>query len=273
MLNTEKRNPATMHLDQMNATQIVQVMNEENAKAVESLVPVYPQIAQAIDAIAEAFAQGGRLIYMGAGTSGRLCVADAAECPPTFGVSREQVVGICAGGIQTLIHASENIEDDPDEGIRELQDRGLTPKDVVVGISASGGAAYVCNAITFAREMGCVTVGITSNPGSRLGQLAAIDISPDTGAEVLTGSTRLKAGNAQKMILNMLSTGAMVRSGHVYENMMVNLRPTNIKLKARVIRIVREITGYEEDRAVALLEQGNWVIKEALQLWKKEGQL
>ena len=270
MLNTEKRNPNTMHLDQMDAMQIVQVMNEENAKSVESLVPVFPQIAQAIDAITEAFSQGGRLIYMGAGTSGRLCVIDAAECPPTFGVSREQVVGICAGGLKTMVQASENSEDDPEEGIRELTDRGLTSKDVVVGISASGGAAYVRNAIVHAKNLGCVTVGITSNPGSKLGQLADIDISPDTGAEVLTGSTRLKAGNAQKMILNMLSTGAMVRSGHVYENMMVNLRPTNIKLKARVIRIVREITGYEESQAVTLLENGNWVIKDALRLWKED---
>ena len=272
MLNTEKRNPNTVHLDQMDALQIVQVMNEENANAVKSLEAVYPQIAAAIDAIAGAFSQGGRLIYMGAGTSGRLCVADAAECPPTFGVSRDQVIGICAGGIQTLIHASENIEDDPEEGIRELKARDLNANDVVVGISASGGAAYVCNAITYARSLDCVTVAITSNPGSKLGGLAQIDISPDTGAEVLTGSTRLKAGNAQKMILNMLSTGAMVRSGHVYENMMINLKPTNIKLRARVIRIVREITGYKEEQTVALLEQGNWVIKDALRLWKEGDQ-
>lgn len=271
MLNTERRNPNTMHLDQMDALQIVQVMNEENANAVKALEPVYPQIAEAIDAIAAAFARGGRLIYIGAGTSGRLCVADAAECPPTFGVSRDQVVGICAGGIETLIHASENIEDDPDEGIRELKDRKLNSNDVVVGISASGGAAYVCNAITYAKGSGCVTVAITSNPGSRLGKLAQIDISPDTGAEVLTGSTRLKAGNAQKMILNMLSTGAMVRSGHVYENMMINLKPTNIKLRARVVRIVQEITDYPEEQAISLLQQSNWVIKDAIRLWKEAG--
>ena len=270
MLNTEKRNPKTMHLDQMDPLQIVQAMNEENANAVKSLEPVYPQIATAIDTIAKAFSKGGRLFYMGAGTSGRLCVADAAECPPTFGVSRDQVIGICAGGIKTLIHASENIEDDPEEGIQELKDRNLNSNDVVVGISASGGAAYVCNAITYAKELGCETIAVTCNPGSRLGSLAKIDISPDTGAEVLTGSTRLKAGNAQKMILNMLSTGAMVRSGHVYENLMINLKPTNIKLRARVVRIVREITDYDEEKAISLLEQSNWIIKDAIKLWKKE---
>jgi N-acetylmuramic acid 6-phosphate etherase len=141
---------------------------------------------------------------------------------------------------------------------------------VVVGISASGGAAYVCNALVYAKSLGCVTVGITSNSGSKLDRLADIAISPNTGAEVLTGSTRLKAGNAQKMILNMLSTGAMVRSGHVYENMMINLKPTNIKLRGRVIRIVREITGCEEAEAIALLEQGNWVIRDALRIWKAQ---
>lgn len=270
MINTEKRNPNTMHLDQMSALQIVQAMNQENAYSVSCLEGCYTQIAQAIDAIANAFSKGGRLIYMGAGTSGRLGVLDASECPPTFGVDYDQVIGICAGGIKCLVRASENIEDDPQDGIRELQERQLTADDVVVGISASGGAAYVCNAVSYARELGCVTVAITSNPGSKLGQLAAIDISADTGPEVLTGSTRLKAGNAQKMILNMLSTGAMVRSGHVYENMMINLKPTNIKLRARVIRIFREITGCTEEEAVALLDRGNWVIRDAIQLWKKE---
>ena len=269
MLNTERRNPNTMHLDQMDALQIVQVMNEENANAVKALESVYPQIAEAIDAIAAAFARGGRLIYMGAGTSGRLCVADAAECPPTFGVSRDQVVGICAGGIETLIHASENIEDDPEEGIRELKDRKLNSNDVVVGISASGGAAFVCKAVEYARSIGCTTIGLTSNPGTKLTQVANIAIAPDTGAEVLTGSTRLKAGNVQKMILNMLSTGAMVRSGYVYENMMINLKPSNIKLRDRVVRIVREITELEYAACEDLLERSNWVIRDAIRLWKE----
>ena len=270
MIRTEERNQSTMHLDQMSPLEIAQVMNRENANSVAALEPVLPQVAEAVEAIAEAFSKGGRRFYIGAGTSGRLAVVDAAECPPTFGVPQGQVVGICAGGIKTLVSASENIEDDPDEGIQELKSRDLSADDVVVGISASGGAAYVCNAIAFAKELGCTTVSISSNPQSKLAEIAHIDISPDTGPEVLTGSTRLKAGNAQKMILNMLSTGAMVRSGYVYENLMINLKPTNIKLRGRVIRIVREITGTDEDAATTLLEQGNWVIRDAIRIWKEQ---
>lgn len=270
MLRTEQRNEKTMQLDQMTALEIARVMNQENAYSVECVERVLPKVALAIEEIANAFSKGGRLFYIGAGTSGRLAVADAAECPPTFGVPREQVIGICAGGIDTLIHASENIEDDPDESVEELKSRNLGLGDVVVGLSASGGAAYVCNAIEYANRLGCVTVCITSNSDSKLAKLSSIAITPNTGPEVLTGSTRLKAGNAQKMILNMLSTGAMVRSGYVYENLMINLKPTNIKLRGRVIRIVREITGYGENEAVALLEQGNWVIRDALQIWKEK---
>lgn len=270
MLNTEKRNPKTMHLDKMTSLEIAQVMNEENANSVAALTPALPKIAEAIDVIADAFTAGGRLMYIGAGTSGRLAVVDAAECPPTFGVPKTQVVGIIAGGMQTMVQASENIEDNPEDGIRELKERDLNSRDVVVGISAAGGAAYVINALEYAQSIGCSTIGVTSNPGSKLDEISQISIAVDTGAEVLTGSTRLKAGNAQKFILNMLSTGAMVRSGYVYENLMINLKPTNIKLRARVIRIVSQITGYDEASAVALLEQGNWVIRDALRIWKEE---
>lgn len=270
MLTTERRNPKTTHLDKMTSLEIVRVMNEENAYSVACLTPVLPKVAQAIDAIAEAFSLGGRLIYIGAGTSGRLAVMDAAECPPTFGVSREQVIAIIAGGVGTMIHASENAEDDPEEGIRELKERALSATDVVVGISAAGGAAFVCNALKYAKSLGCTTVGITSNPGSRLDTISDISIAVDTGAEVLTGSTRLKAGNVQKMVLNMLSTGAMARSGYVYENLMINLKPTNIKLRARVIRIVSQITGYDEESSIRLLEKSNWVIRDALRAWKQE---
>lgn len=270
MLHTEMRNENTTHIDKMSPLEIARVMNRENAKSVASLEPVLPQVAEAIDAIAEAFSQGGRLYYIGAGTSGRLGVIDATECPPTFGVPPEQVVGICAGGIKALVNASENKEDDPEAGVLDLKEQGFRPGDVLVGISAAGGAAYVCNAVRYAASLGCTTVAISSNPGSLLTTLADIAISPETGPEVLTGSTRLKAGNVQKMILNMLSTGAMVRSGYVYENMMINLRPTNTKLRGRVIRIVREITGYGEEAAIALLEQGNWVIRDALRIWKEQ---
>ena len=269
MNRTEMRNAHTTHLDSMSALEIAQVMNRENANSVAAVEAVLPRVGRAIEAIAEAFEKGGRLFYLGAGTSGRLAVQDAAECPPTFGAPREQVVGICAGGEKTLVAASENIEDDPADGIRELKQRGLESRDVVVGLSASGGAAYVCRALKYANDLGCVTVGISSNPGSSLERIAAIAITPDTGPEVLTGSTRLKAGNAQKMILNMLSTGAMTLTGHVYENMMINLRPTNQKLRGRVIRILRQITGLDEEAAVALLEQSQWVLRDAVTLWKE----
>ena len=270
MLHTEMRNQRTTHLDKMTPLEIAQAMNYENMRSVEAVEAVLPQVAQALDAIAAAFALGGRLFYIGCGTSGRLAVLDAAECPPTFGADPGQVVGIIAGGSKCLTAASEGQEDDPNGGIAELESRHLTANDVVVGISAAGGAAYVNNAIAYAKNLGCVTVGISSNPGSKLETLVQIPITPDTGAEALTGSTRLKAGNAQKMILNMLSTGAMVRSGHVYENMMINLKPTNIKLRARVIRIVREITSLSEEAAIDLLEKANWVIRDALRLWKEE---
>ena len=270
MLNTEMRNSRTMHLDEMTPLQIAQAMNYENMRSVEAVEAVLPQVALAIETITESFARGGRLFYLGCGTSGRLAVVDAAECPPTFGADPGQVVGIIAGGAKTMTAASEGQEDDPEGGIAELKLRALSPKDVVVGLSAAGGAAYVNNAISYANALGCVTVGISCNPGSKLEQLSRIPITPDTGAEALTGSTRLKAGNAQKMILNMLSTGAMVRSGHVYENLMINLKPTNIKLRGRVIRILQDITGLDEPAALALLDKGNWVIRDALRIWKEE---
>ena len=264
MLHTEMRNQRTTHLDKMTPLEIAQAMNYENMRSVEAVEAVLPQVAQAIEAIAAAFAQGGRLFYLGCGTSGRLAVLDAAECPPTFGAPPEQVVGIIAGGDRSMFRASEGQEDDPNGGIAELESRHLTANDVVVGISAAGGAAYVNNAIAYAKNLGCVTVGISCNPGSALEQLAQISITPDTGAEALTGSTRLKAGNAQKMILNMLSTGAMVRSGHVYENMMINLRPTNIKLRGRVIRITAAILDCDEATAEKLLERNDWNIRKTV---------
>ena len=265
MLKTEMRNPKTMHVDQMSPLEICQVMNEENRNAVDAVQQVLPQIAAAVDGVTAAFAAGGRLFYMGAGTSGRLGVVDASECPPTFGVSPELVQGIIAGGESALTHAAEGQEDDPEAGIEDLKRRGLTGKDVVVGVSAAGGAAYVINALKYAASLGCLTVGITSNPGSELDRTAKISIAPDTGAEVITGSTRLKAGTAQKLILNMISTAAMIRSGYVYENMMINLRPVNKKLRLRVIRITKEITGLDDEKCVELLDRHNWVIRDAVE--------
>ena len=265
MLKTEMRNPKTTHIDKMSPLEIARVMNEENAYCVRAVEAELPRIAKAIDAIAESLQTGGRLFYVGAGTSGRLGIVDAAECPPTFGVPNDMVVGLMAGGLGAMVNASENREDDRSASVAELKAYNLNKNDVVVGISAAGGAAYVCNAVLYAKLLGCTTVGITSNKGSKLDTLADIPISPDTGPEVITGSTRLKAGTAQKLILNMLSTGAMIRSGYVYENLMINLKPTNTKLKQRVIRIVSEITGESAEQAQARLEKANWVIKEAIQ--------
>ena len=264
MLKTEMRNPRTTHIDKMSPLEIAKVMNEENAYCVRAVEAELPQIALAMDAIAVALQNGGRLFYVGAGTSGRLGIIDAAECPPTFGVSSDTVVGLMAGGLPAVVNASENREDDPEASVAELKAKNLNAKDVVVGISAAGGAAYVLNAIRYAKSLGCTTVAITSNKESPIDLAADIPISPDTGPEVITGSTRLKAGTAQKLILNMLSTGAMIRSGYVYENLMINLKPTNEKLRRRVIGIVAEITGESAESAELRLEKNNWIIKEAI---------
>jgi len=211
MLKTEMRNPKTTHIDRMSPLEIVKVMNEENAVAVQAVEAELPQVAKAIEAIAEALKKDGRLFYIGAGTSGRLGIVDAAECPPTFGVSRDTVVALMAGGLGAVVNASENREDDPEASVAELKERALCGKDVVVGISAAGGAAYVLNAIDYAKSLGCTTVGITSNKGSAIDRAADIPICPDTGPEVITGSSRMKSGTAQKMVLNLISPGARAK--------------------------------------------------------------
>lgn len=266
MLRTEMRNPKTLNIDKMDTLTQMQIMSEENFNAVRAVEAQLPQIAKAADAITEAFKNGGRLFYIGAGTSGRLGVLDASECPPTFGVDHSMVTGIIAGGDSALRKASENAEDDPEAGKKDLISHGISGKDVVVGISAAGGARYVLNALSFAKELGCVTVGISSNEGSPLDLLADISVCTDTGPEVITGSTRMKAGTAQKLVLNMLSTAAMINSGYVYENMMINLRPTNIKLKNRMVGIVCEIIGCTAETAAYLLEKGEWSIPKALEI-------
>lgn len=264
MLKTEMRNPKTTHIDQMSALEIAKVMNEENAYCVQAVEAELPQVAKAIDAITDALADGGRLFYVGAGTSGRLGIVDAAECPPTYGVPSDMVIALMAGGLPAVVNASENREDDPEASVAELKEKNLCGKDVVVGISAAGGAAYVLNAMRYGKSLGCTTVGISCNRGCKIDLEADISICPDTGAEVVTGSTRLKAGTAQKLILNMLSTGAMIRRGYVYENLMINLKPTNTKLRTRVISIVSDITGESMEQAEARLEANDWNIKEAV---------
>lgn len=264
MLKTEMRNPKTMHIDKMDTLDMLKVINDENMNAARAVEQELPNIAKAVEAAAEALKNGGRLFYIGCGTSGRIGVLDASECPPTFGVPYGKVIGIIAGGDRCLRHAAENEEDIKEEGIKDLKEYDITSKDVVVGISAAGGAAYVLGALEYAAENGCTTIGITSNAGSLLDKAADISICPDTGAEAITGSTRMKAGTAQKIILNMLSTCAMIKQGYVYENLMINLKPANIKLRERSIRIVSELSGADMSRSETALEQTGWEIREAV---------
>ena len=265
MLKTEMRNPATTHIDTMSASEMVAIMQQENMNAAKAVEAACGVIAEAIERIAQRMSRGGRLFYVGCGTSGRLGVLDASECPPTYGVSPELVVGIIAGGDSALRRSSEGAEDSWEAGYAVLENYNITENDSIVGISAAGGAAYVLAAMAFGKERGALTVGITSNAGSKISLAADLAIDVDTGAEVVTGSTRMKAGTAQKMILNMLSTGVMIRLGHVYENMMINLKPSNIKLKARMVGIVREITGLDAESAEQLLEESGWSIRKAVE--------
>ena len=265
ILKTEMRNPASTNIDRMTTAEMLDLIQKENENAVNSVRGALGKIEIACDIIAEKLLQGGRLIYVGAGTSGRLGVLDASECPPTFGVSRDMVIGIIAGGEKCMFQAAEREEDNYESGARDLKEKNLTKNDVVVGISASGNAQYIIGALNYANELGCETIGITSNENTLITKSAKISIITDTGAEVVTGSTRMKAGTAQKIILNMLSTVVMIKLGNVYENMMINLRPTNEKLKQRMIRIVTEIIGVNEKEAEKLLEKSDWNIRTAVQ--------
>ena len=262
-LKTEMRNPATTHIDKMTTAEMLLCIQQENENAVRAVGTALPAIEKACDAIAEKLRLGGRLFYIGAGTSGRLGVVDASECPPTFGVPADMVVGIIAGGPKCMFQAAEKEEDHAEAGVKDLMDHGLSGRDAVVGISAAGNAAYVAGALEYANRLGCTTIAITSNAGTRIAECAAIPIVAETGPEVITGSTRMKAGTAQKMILNMLSTVAMIKLGHVYENMMINLKPVNDKLTERCVGIVSEITGVNENEARVLLEDNDWNIRRA----------
>ena len=264
MLETEKRNPATTHIDTADTATMLRMMQDANRRSVDAVGEALDAVAKAVDAAAEALAKGGRIIYVGAGTSGRLAVQDAAECPPTFGVDYETVVAIIAGGEKAVFRAVEQVEDSAEAGRGDLIAKNLESKDFIVGISASGNAPYVASALAYAHETGCRTAAISSNRECRLAELAEILIFTDTGPEVITGSTRLKAGNAQKMVLNMISTCAMVKTGKVCENLMVNLRPTNQKLRKRMIGIVRDLAGVDEDAALAALEANGFVIRDAV---------
>ena len=265
MLRTEMRNPDTYNIGNMSTKDIMTTINKENQNVIIAIDNAIDDITKASDAVAEAVANGGRVFYMGAGTSGRLGVCDAAECPPTFGVPKDMFTGIIAGGYECMHSAAENAEDDPELSVAELKKRNFNEKDIVIGISASGSAAYVISALEYANSIGAMSVSITNNPGTLMGSTAKINICADTGPEVITGSTRMKAGTAQKIILNMISTAAMVKCGYVYENLMINLKPTNKKLTRRMVGIVTEILGCDEEKAEKLLNDNNWSIKAAVE--------
>jgi N-acetylmuramic acid 6-phosphate etherase len=263
-LTTEARNPASAQLDELTAVEIVRLMNAEDRRAVDAVASIADAVARAIDLITERFAGGGRLIYVGAGTSGRLGVLDAAECPPTFNTPPEMVVGLIAGGPPALTRAVEGAEDFPEQGENDVRGIDLSPRDVLVGIATSGRTPYVLGAAAYARRVGCKVIGLACNEGSELEPLTDIMLCPVVGPEVLSGSTRLKAGTATKLILNMLTTGAMVRLGKTFGNLMVDLRATNLKLKARTNRIVRLVCGVDDSEADRLLEASGGELKTAL---------
>ena len=253
-----------MQLDQMSELEIVTVMNEEDARVPLAIAKCLPQIAQAAAWAVEAFEQGGRLFYMGAGTSGRLGVLDAAECPPTFGVPQGMVVGLIAGGEKAFIVAVEGAEDSRELAVQDLQSHHLTAKDFVVGIAASGRTPYVLGGLDYARSVGCHTAAIACNPGSAVGKAADLAIEVNCGPEVLTGSTRLKSGTAQKLILNMISTASMVRIGKAYQNLMVDVMQTNEKLHTRAENIVMDATGVERSVARHAIDEAKGSVKTAI---------
>lgn len=248
-LLTEQPNPASASISSLPLEEALRIINVEDRKVAEAVEREIPAIARSVESIVNAFQRGGRLFYIGAGTSGRMGVLDASECPPTFGVSPDMVQGIIAGGESALAHATEASEDDAASGARDLLERGFRHSDVLVGITASGRTPYVLGAIDAARKVGAATIGISCTPNSELARAADIAITPITGPEVIAGSTRLKAGTAQKLVLNMLTTGAFLRMGYVYGNLMVNVQPTNRKLVDRATRIVAQASGLDSGRA------------------------
>ena len=265
-LITEQRNPNSMQVDSLSALEIVQLMNQEDKQVPLAIEKCLPQIAQAVECIVAAFQQGGRLVYIGAGTSGRLGVLDASECPPTFGVSPEMVKGIIAGGERALRHPIEGAEDSKTHAVVDLQTIQFSSKDVLVGIAASGRTPYVIGALEYAKSLGSVTVSIASNPNSAMANIVDIAIDTVVGAEVLTGSSRLKSGTAQKLVLNMLTTASMILMGKCYQNLMVDVQASNEKLKARAIRIVMQATDCDKTLAEETLKQADQNAKLAIMM-------
>jgi N-acetylmuramic acid 6-phosphate etherase len=288
---TEQENPRTAQISSLPTEEILRLMNEEDARVAAAVAQVLPEVARAVDGIVARLDQGGRLFYLGTGTSGRLGVLDAAECPPTFGVSPEMVQGIMAGGYEACYRAVEASEDDAAAGAKDLAARGFTKQDALVGIAASGRTPYTVGAVEHARRLGAFTVAITCVPGSSITRAAEVSIVPVVGPEVIAGSTRLKAGTAQKLVLNMISTAAMIRRGYVTGNRMTNVQTRNVKLRARALRIlsaeagldaagsaaaldlargdlrialVMSKTGCTREKAEAALKQSRWVVPEAI---------
>jgi N-acetylmuramic acid 6-phosphate etherase len=267
-LATEQRNPATAEIDRMSPLEIAQVMNAEDAKVAAAIEQELPHIGKAIEGIAARLRQGGRLIYVGAGTSGRLGVLDAAECPPTFHVSPERVIGLLAGGPSAQTQAQENVEDSAEAGEADLRHLALKAEDIVVGLAASGRTPYVLGAVHYANTQGALSIGVACNACSPLERAVQIMIAPVVGPEVIAGSTRLKAGTAQKMILNMLSTGSMILLGKTFGNLMVDVRATNYKLQQRAIQIISLAAEVAKEEAEALLHNSDGEVKTAILMSK-----
>lgn len=265
---TEQRNPHSRNLDEKNTIEILRIINREDLKVARAVRREIPKIARAVDEIVNRLRKDGRLFYVGAGTSGRLGVLDASECPPTFGVTRTLVQGIIAGGKRALTVSAEGAEDDPARGARDLRAKKLRAADVVVGIAASGSTPYVLGAARFARNCGAYTIGLTTNRSTPLSRLADLTIEPVTGREIIAGSTRMKSGTAQKMVLNMISTAAMVRLGYIYDNWMIGVAKTNNKLRKRALRNLREATGAGEKAAEQVLRGSNGDLRVALIMLK-----
>ena len=263
-LITEQRNPNSMQLDSLSAQELVALINREDQQVALAVEKCLPQIASAVEKIVAAFERGGRLVYVGAGTSGRLGVLDASECPPTYGVKPEMVVGLIAGGDHALRHPIEGAEDNVQQGQADLKEIDFSARDVLVGIAASGRTPYVLGALNYAKQLGATTVSIASNPKSKMAEVADIAIETVVGPEVLTGSSRMKSGTAQKLVLNMLTTASMVLIGKCYQNLMVDVQASNEKLKARALKIVMEATECDNEAAANVLTKANGQVKLAI---------
>ena len=269
-LLTEQAHPGTRTIHRLSTREILELMNQADAEVAAAAQREIPRVAAAVDAIAAALDRGGHLVYIGAGTSGRLGVLDAAECPPTFHTPPELVQAIIAGGDAALRRSVEGAEDDPSAGARDLTTAGFSPADVLVGISASGRTPYVLGAVAYSRKLGALTCGISCTPDAELSRLVDHPLEPWVGPEVLTGSTRLRAGTATKLVLNMISTAVMIKLGYVYENLMVNVQPTNAKLEDRARRIIQQAAAVSFARAAELLEQAGRSVRTAIVMERKQ---